>query len=239
MKGQSSTQGSTNYHIKKLLAAYYIAHGTLLNATWQPGWEGSLGDNGTYICMSESLHCSPGAITALFANQLWSAVKVAQICPTLCDPMNYTVHAILQARILEWVVIPFSGGFSQPRDQIQVSRVAGGFFTRWATREAHRAHIWGIAHNQLWSCSVVSDSLWPHGHQAPPSVGFSRQEYWSGLLFPSPGDLPDPWIGPRDWTQVSHILDRCFTIWATREVYTSIQNKKLKKKKKNLLSTPQ
>ena len=52
-----------------------------------------------------------------------------------------------------------------------------------------------------WSRSVMSDSLWPHGlyvaYQAPPSMGFSRQEYWSGLPFPSPGDLPDPGIEPR------------------------------------------
>ena len=38
---------------------------------------------------------------------------------------------------------------------------------------------------------------WTVAHQAPPSMGFSRQEYWSGLLFPSPGDLPDPGIEPR------------------------------------------
>ena len=55
-------------------------------------------------------------------------VKVAQSCLTLCDPMNYTVHGILQARILEWVAVPFSRGSSQPRDQTQVSRIAGGFF---------------------------------------------------------------------------------------------------------------
>ena len=42
-------------------------------------------------------------------------VKVAQSCPTLCDPMDYTVHGILQARILEWVAVPFSMGSSQPR----------------------------------------------------------------------------------------------------------------------------
>ena len=51
------------------------------------------------------------------------------------------------------------------------------------------------------SCSAVSNSLQPRGlyvaHQAPPSMGFSRQEYWSGLPFPSPGDLPDPGIKPR------------------------------------------
>ena len=43
-------------------------------------------------------------------------VKVAQSCPTLCDPTDYTVHGILQARILEWVALPFSRGSSQPRD---------------------------------------------------------------------------------------------------------------------------
>ena len=43
-------------------------------------------------------------------------VKVAQSCPTLWDPIDYTVHGILQARILEWVAIPFSRGSSQPRD---------------------------------------------------------------------------------------------------------------------------
>ena len=62
-------------------------------------------------------------------------VKFAQLCPTLCDPMDYTVHGILQARIPEWVAFPFSRGSSRPRNQIQVSRIAGGFFTSWATRE--------------------------------------------------------------------------------------------------------
>ena len=50
-----------------------------------------------------------------------------------------------------------------------------------------------------WSPSVVSDSLRPHGtvaRQAPPSMGFSRQEYWSGVPLPSPGDLPNPEIEP-------------------------------------------
>ena len=43
-------------------------------------------------------------------------VKVAQLCPTLCDPMDYTVHEILQDRILEWVAIPIYRGFSSPGD---------------------------------------------------------------------------------------------------------------------------
>ena len=50
------------------------------------------------------------------------------------------------------------------------------------------------------SCSVMSDTLQPHGlvaHQAPLSMEFSRQEYWSGYPFPSPGDHPNPEIQPR------------------------------------------
>ena len=63
-------------------------------------------------------------------------MKGTQSCPTLCDSMDYIVHGILQARILEWVAFPFSRISSQPKDQTQVSRIAGGFFTSWATREA-------------------------------------------------------------------------------------------------------
>ena len=67
----------------------------------------------------------------------WSLkVKITQSCPTLCNPMDYIVHGILQARILEWVAIPFSRGSSQPRDWMRVSGIAGRFFTSWATREA-------------------------------------------------------------------------------------------------------
>ena len=63
-------------------------------------------------------------------------MKVAQLCPTLCDPMGCTVHGILQARILERVAVLFSRGSSQPRDQTQVSHIVHRFFTSWATREA-------------------------------------------------------------------------------------------------------
>ena len=63
-------------------------------------------------------------------------VKVTQLCLTLCNPMDYTVHGILQARILEWVAFPFSRGSFQPRDQTQVSYIADRFFTNWANREA-------------------------------------------------------------------------------------------------------
>ena len=56
-------------------------------------------------------------------------VKVTQSCLTLCDPMDYTVHGMLQARILECVAFPFSRGSSQLRDWTQVSLITGRFFT--------------------------------------------------------------------------------------------------------------
>ena len=51
------------------------------------------------------------------------------VVPNSCDPMDYAVHGILQARILEWVNFPVSRGSSQPRDRALVSRIAGGVFT--------------------------------------------------------------------------------------------------------------
>ena len=76
------------------------------------------------------------SLRMMFSRFIFVCVKVAQSYPTLCDPMDYTVHGILQARILEWVAFPFSRESSQPRDRTQVSCIAGGFFTSWATREA-------------------------------------------------------------------------------------------------------
>ena len=55
-------------------------------------------------------------------------VKVTQSCPTLCDPVDNTVYGILQARILEWVALPFSRGAPQPRDWTRVFCIAGRFF---------------------------------------------------------------------------------------------------------------
>ena len=55
-------------------------------------------------------------------------VKVAQWCPSLCNPMDYTVHGILQARILEWIAFPFCRGSFQPSDRTQVSCIAERFF---------------------------------------------------------------------------------------------------------------
>ena len=102
----------------------------------------------TTICMRNKLRLlvkplrfgGPFICTYLKASSTETEVKVlvAQLCSTLCNPMDYSlpglsVHGILQARILEWVAIPFSRGSSQPWDQTQVSRIAGRFFTVWAT----------------------------------------------------------------------------------------------------------
>ena len=72
---------------------------------------------------------------------IYVKVLVTQLCSALCDPTDcsppgYSVHLILQARILEWVAISFSRGSSWPRDQTPASCIAGWFTTDWATREA-------------------------------------------------------------------------------------------------------
>ena len=87
--------------------------------------------------LSLGRHCCGICHSGLFQNL---CVLVAQSCLTLCDPMDCSlagssVHGILQARILEWVVIPFSRGSSGPRDWTCISCIAGGFLTVWATRE--------------------------------------------------------------------------------------------------------
>ena len=63
-------------------------------------------------------------------------VKVVHWCLSFCNPIDYTVHEILQARIPEWVGFPFSRWSSQSGDRTQVSHIACGFFTSWTTREA-------------------------------------------------------------------------------------------------------
>ena len=74
--------------------------------------------------------------------------KSFQSCLTLCNSMDRglsgpSVHGILQPRTLEWVAMPFSSGSSWPRDQTQVSCIAGRFFTVWTTRDilSHPAYV--------------------------------------------------------------------------------------------------
>ena len=124
---------------------------------------------------------------------------VAQSCPTLCDPMDCRppgslVHEILQARIMEWVAMPFFRGSSRPPDRTWVSCIAGRFFTIWATREA-------LLLLPL-SRSVVSDSVWLHRRQ--------------------PTRLPRPWDSPGKNTGVGcHFLLQCMQVKSQSEVTQS------------------
>ena len=72
----------------------------------------------------------------IFRNLFSSLIENESSSVVSYDPMDYTIHWILQARILEWVAMPFSRESSQPRNQTWVSHIAGRFFINWATREA-------------------------------------------------------------------------------------------------------
>ena len=85
--------------------------------------------------------CIWESVNIVSLTKMWMRMHVAQSCPTLCDPMDcslpgFSIHGILQARILEWVIISFSRGSSQPWDWTWVSRIGGRHFNLWATREA-------------------------------------------------------------------------------------------------------
>ena len=87
-----------------------------------------MGIEGTYLNIVKAI------------NDKWS--EVTQSCPTLCDPVDYSlqgssVHGIFQAMVLEWIAISFSSRFSQPRDQTWDSRIVDRCFTIWATREVN------------------------------------------------------------------------------------------------------
>ena len=93
-----------------------------------------------------------------FIFKVWMKVKESEsrsVVSYSLQPMDYTVQGILQARILEWVAFPFSERYSQPRDWIQVSHIAGGFFTSWATREAQEYQREWVAY------PFSSRSSWP------------------------------------------------------------------------------
>ena len=98
-------------------------------------------------CISHLLPWQAGSLPLAPPGKPWKLhVKwneVSQSCLTLCDPVDCSpgssVHRILQARILEWVAISFSRGSSWPRDQTQVSRIAGRLSNIWATRDALEA----------------------------------------------------------------------------------------------------
>ena len=89
-----------------------------------------------------------------------AAAKLLQLCPTLCNPIDGSppgspIPGILQARILEWVAVSFSNEW------------------KWKVKVKPLSHVW------------LPATPWTAAYQAPPSMGFSRQEYWSGLPLPS------------------------------------------------------
>ena len=87
------------------------------------------------------LHCRQILYQLSYQGSPKVKVKVIQSYPTLCDPMDYTVHGILQARILEWVTFPFSRGSSQPRDQSQVSPPCRQILYQLSHKGSHFTHF--------------------------------------------------------------------------------------------------
>ena len=99
----------------------------------------------------------------------------AQSCLTIwdpvdCSPPDSSVHRILQARTLEWVAIPFSKGSSRPRNQTQVSRIAGGFFAVWASREITLYYIYSVQFSSVTqSCLTLRSHELQHTRPPCPS----------------------------------------------------------------------
>ena len=112
------------------------------------------------------------------------ACVCAQLCPIPCDPMNYrlpgsSVHRIFQGRILKWVAISSSRGFSQSRDGTCVSCIGRQIPYHWGTWEDQYTHT--HAHTRVlshFSCVQLCAILWTVACQSPLYMGFSRQEYW-------------------------------------------------------------
>ena len=132
-KAKNTPQGQLSGHDYKASVAVLWTSSWRLCSEWlcggHPQWEEG----------SEAFR--DGKRDILDHNQLWEKVKKWMLLSHvwLCDPMDYIVQGILQARILEWVAFPFPRGSFQARDWTQVSHTAGGFFTSWPTREAQ---IW-------------------------------------------------------------------------------------------------
>ena len=134
---------------------------------------------------------SPQALSSSLPEkqQKWKLLSLVWLFAT---PLNYAIHGILQARILEWVVFLFSRGSSQPRDQTQVSRTAGGFFTSWATREAQEYWSesvqelnWGLLHCRCFFvlfCFLINWAI----KQALRKTASSSQQVSECTNFPLP-----------------------------------------------------
>ena len=114
-------------------------------------------------------------------------VLVTQSGPALNDPMNCSlpgssVHGILQARILEWVAIPFSRGSSWSRDQTCATCIGGQIIYHWATREA-RAYPWPF----------------PKSREAALLFHFITQESWDEALNSHSKHMPEPRSEPKTY----------------------------------------
>ena len=113
-------------HLQFPLYMFYTSQ----HISFSPPWPGLLPDILFYF-LSYFKHFLKFSLSDILVK-----VKAAQSCLNLCNPMDYTVQGILQARILERVAVPFSRGSSRPRDRTLVSHIAGRFSTSWASREA-------------------------------------------------------------------------------------------------------
>ena len=127
-------------------------------------------------------------------------VSVLHCDPMDCSPPSCSVHGIFQATIPEWAAISLSKGSSQLRDRAHICCIGWQILYHWATWEALR-QCWTVVQVVASFCFLASSVLLlllshfsrvqlcvtpqTAAHQAPPSLGFSRQEHWSGLPFPS------------------------------------------------------
>ena len=118
-----------------------------------------------------------------------------------CSPPGSSIHGIFQARLLEWVPISFSRGSCQPRYWTLVfcsSCMASSFFTTEPPGKPIISYMVVVVGGNLVAKSCLTlVTPWTVACQDPLSMGFSRQEYWSGFPLPSPGNLPEPKIEPR------------------------------------------
>ena len=144
-----------------------------------------------------------------------------------CSLLGSSVHGIFQARVLEWIAISFSRGFSQPRNWTQVSSIAGRRLTVWATREALSPLRGGYKYLEAmfkpwkwkWSRSVVSDHMdYSLSGSSVHGIFQARVLEWIAISFSRGSSRP------RNRTQVSSIAGRRFTIWATREAQRVLNN---------------
>ena len=118
--------------------------------------------------------------------------EVAQSCLTLCDPMDCSLpgsstHGIFQAKY--WSGLPFPSPGDLPHPGIEPGSPA-------LRADALPSEPPGKLSVKSLSRVRLFATPWTAAYQAPPSMGFSRQECWSGLPLPSPGDPPDPGIEP-------------------------------------------